>query len=44
MTTIGQLFRVFINSIKAPGDGKLAQALPAAVASERLHLLLSCGF
>jgi hypothetical protein len=44
MATIGQTFRALINSIKAPGDGELAQALPPAVAAERLHLLLSCGF
>jgi len=44
MATIGQMFRAFIDSIKARGDSELAQALPPAVAAERLRLLLSCGF
>ena len=44
MATIGQMFRALITRIKVSGGGEHAPALPAAVAAERLQLLLSCGF
>jgi len=44
MRAIGQMLRAFFTHVKAPGDGEQVPAVPAAVAADRLQLLLSCGF